>query len=83
MWRAGGYDGTVSGVSTVYLGQFTHEHANQIAEALEAAGIIWWVKNPGTISYVLFMEWGPRLFVDRTRLDEAKEIVGRIVPEEP
>lgn len=73
----------MSGVSTVYLGQFTHEHANQIAEALEAAGIIWWVKNPGTISYVLFMEWGPRLFVDRTRLDEAKEIVGRIVPEEP
>jgi hypothetical protein len=72
----------VTGVTTVYLGQFTHEHANQIAEALEAAGITWWVKNPGTISYVLFMEWGPRLFVDKARLAEAKEIVGRIVPEE-
>jgi hypothetical protein len=71
----------VSKVSTVYLGQFTHEHANQIAEALEEAGIIWWVKNPGTLSYVLFMEWGPRLFVDKTRLAEAKAIVSRIAPE--
>jgi hypothetical protein len=71
----------VTKVSTVYLGQFTHEHANQIAEALEEAGIIWWVKNPGTLSYVLFMEWGPRLFVDKARLADAKEIVSRIAPE--
>jgi hypothetical protein len=78
---ARGYDGPVSRISTVYLGQFTHEHANQIAEALEEAGITWWVKNPGTLSYVLFMEWGPRLFVDKTRLTEAKAIVGRIAPE--
>ena len=64
-------------LETVYLGQFTWEHANQIAEALEEAGIPWWTKNPGTISFVLFHEWGPRLFVDRTRLDEAKEIAAR------
>ena len=34
----------MSGVTTVYLGQFTNEHANQIAEALEQAGIVWWCK---------------------------------------
>jgi hypothetical protein len=67
--------------STVYLGQFTNEHANQIAEQLERAGIEWWAKNPGTLSYVFFMEWGARLFVDRDRLDEASEIARRIAPE--
>jgi hypothetical protein len=29
-------------VSTVHLGQFTHEHAEAIAAELEAAGIVWW-----------------------------------------
>jgi len=70
----------VSGISTVYLGQFTWEHANQIAEALEKADIAWWTKNPGTISFVLFGEWGPRLFVDRSRLEEAREIARAIAP---
>lgn len=65
----------------MYLGQFTNEHANQIAEALEQAGIVWWCKNPGTVSYVLFSEWGPRLFVDRSRVDEAREIARRIAPD--
>ncbi len=67
-------------VRTVYLGQFTWEHANQIAEALEEADIAWWYKSPGTVTYVLFAEWGVRLFVDRDRLDEAKAIVARIAP---
>jgi Putative prokaryotic signal transducing protein len=71
----------VSGISTVYLGQFTWEHANRIAEALEEAGITWWAKNPGTFSYVLFMEWGPRLFVDRSRLAEARDIAAAIAPD--
>ncbi len=66
---------------TVYLGRFTHEHANEIAGALEEAGIAWWVKNPGTLSYVLLNEWGPRLFVDRDRLAEAREIAARIAPD--
>jgi len=70
----------VSGISTVYLGQFTWEHANQIAEALEKAEIVWWTKNPGTISFALFGEWGPRLFVDRSRLEEAREIASAIAP---
>lgn len=70
----------MSDITTVYLGQFTWENANRIAADLEEAGIVWWTKNPGTISYVLFREWGPRLFVDRDRLDEARKIVERHVP---
>lgn len=68
-------------VSTVYLGQFTNEHANQIAEELERAGITWWAKNPGTLSYVFFMEWGARLFVEESRLEEAREIARKIAPD--
>lgn len=67
--------------TTVYLGQFTNEHANKIAEELERAAITWWAKNPGTLSYVFFMEWGARLFVDRERLEEAREIAQRIAPD--
>ena len=66
---------------TVYLGQFTWENANRIAERLEGAGIVWWCKNPGTLSYVFLMEWGPRLFVERERLDEAREIASEIAPD--
>jgi hypothetical protein len=69
------------GIRTVYLGRFTHENANRIAGELEEAGIAWWVKNPGTLSYVLLNEWGPRLFVDRDRLDEARAIASRIAPD--
>jgi hypothetical protein len=69
------------GVTTVYLGQFTWANANRIAERLEEAGITWWAKNPGTVAYVLFGEWGPRLFVDRARLDEARVIAREIAPE--
>jgi hypothetical protein len=71
----------VSGITTVYLGQFTHEHANQIAERLEEAEIAWWSKNPGMLAYTFLMEWGPRLFVDRDRLQEAREIAGEIAPD--
>jgi hypothetical protein len=70
----------VGKITTVYLGQYTHEHANAIAAELEEAGIVWWFKNPGTVSYVLFNEWGPRLFVDRDRLEEARAIAERFAP---
>lgn len=63
-------------VSTVHLGQFTREHANQIAGELEEAGITWWFKEPGFFSQI--WEWGVRLFVDRDRLDEAKAIADRV-----
>jgi hypothetical protein len=64
-------------VTTVHLGQYTRETANEIAGELEAAGIIWWYKEPGWLSQV--WEYGVRLFVDRGRLKEAKAIAERIV----
>lgn len=64
-------------VTTVYLGQYTREHANEIAEGLEGAGIAWWYKDPGYLSRL--WEWGVRLFVDRTRLEEARAIAARVL----
>jgi hypothetical protein len=63
-------------VITTYLGQFDRVTANAIAGRLEEAGIVWWYKEPGFISAV--WEFGVRLFVDRTRLDEARRIVDEL-----
>jgi hypothetical protein len=68
-------------VSTVYLGQFTRERANAIAEELEAARITWWYKEPGFFSQI--WEYGVRLFVDRARMDEVRQIVAKIEAEPP
>lgn len=64
-------------ITTVHLGQYTRETANEIAGELEAREIVWWYKEPGFLSQV--WEQGVRLFVDRSRLAEAKEIAERIV----
>ena len=64
-------------VRTVYLGQYTHGHAETMAAAFEEAGIEWWYKAPGFLSQV--WEHGVRLFVDRERLDEAKAIAERVL----
>ena len=64
-------------MSTVHLGQYSRETANEIAGKLEEAGIYWWYKEPGWLSSV--WEYGVRLFVDKTRLAEAKTIAERIV----
>ncbi len=64
-------------ITTVHLGQFTREHANEIAGRLEEAGIRWWHKEPGFFSQI--WEWGVRMFVDKGRLDEAKDIADRVV----
>ena len=67
------------GISTVYLGQFTHEHAEAIAKELTEAEIVWWHKQSGRIaSFVFAGDWGVRLFVDAARLDEAREIAVRV-----
>ena len=64
-------------VHTVHLGQFTHEHAEEIAGKLEGAGIVWWYKQPGYFSSI--WEKGVRLFVDETRLAESQEIARRVL----
>jgi hypothetical protein len=64
-------------VTTVHLGQFTREHANAIAGELEAAGIVWWYKDPGWLSSL--WERGVRLFVDKERLPEARRIAERVL----
>jgi hypothetical protein len=64
-------------ITTVHLGQYTRETANEIAGELEAREIVWWYKEPGFLSQV--WEQGVRLFVDRSRLAEAMEIAERIV----
>jgi hypothetical protein len=64
-------------VRTVHLGQYTHEHAEEIAGRLEAAGIVWWYKAPGYLSVI--WERGVRLFVDRTRLEEARSIADAVL----
>jgi hypothetical protein len=64
-------------VTTVHLGQYTREHANAIAGELEAAGIVWWYKEPGWMSTL--WEQGVRLFVDKERLLEARQIAERVL----
>jgi hypothetical protein len=68
---------TDPGVITVHLGQFTPDHANTIAGRLEEAGIVWWYKEPGSISRI--WEHGVRLFVDRDRLAEARAIEAAVL----
>ena len=66
-------------VITVHLGQFTRDTANAIAGRFEEAGIVWWYKEPGWLSSL--WEPGVRLFVDRERLAQAKEIAAGVVAE--
>ncbi|HWC13466.1 MAG TPA: hypothetical protein VG929_02585 [Actinomycetota bacterium] len=66
-----------SDVRTVHLGQFTHEHANDIAGELEKAGIVWWYKQPGYFSSI--WEKGTRLFVDSARLEEAQALARQVL----
>ncbi len=59
-------------ISTVQLGQFTDEHAEEIAGKLEGAGIVWWYKQPGY--FARLWEKGTRLFVDDSKIEEARAI---------
>jgi hypothetical protein len=64
---------------TVYLGQFDHDHAERIAAELEKAEIAWTYKQFGRLTKLFFAgDWGVRLFVDGTRIEEAKAIVSRL-----
>ena len=64
---------------SAYLGQFTDETANAIAEELDRAQIPWSYKQAGRFTQIFFAgEWGTRLFVDRERLEEARQIDDRM-----
>jgi hypothetical protein len=66
-------------VRTVELGQFTDEHAELIAQRLDAAGIVWWHKQHGRLVRILSAaDWGTRLFVDADRLVEARQIATEV-----
>jgi len=66
-------------MKTVYLGQFTDEVANLIGAELEEAEIGWSYKQAGFVTKVFFMgEWGTRLFVESSRLEEARGIAERV-----
>lgn len=69
------------GINTVQLGQFTNEHADAIAAGLEEAGIAWWYKQPGYFASI--WEKGTRLFVDDSRVDEARSIAKAVLRQEP
>lgn len=76
LWEDERVSDPTENVTTVHLGQYTRETANEIAGELEEAGIVWWYKEPGFLSQV--WEFGVRLFVDRARLTEARSIAERI-----
>ena len=64
---------------TAYLGQYTDEVANSIAGELERAEIAWTYKQASWVTRALFIgEWGTRLFVDSSKLDDARRIAERV-----
>ncbi|HEY7478572.1 MAG TPA: hypothetical protein VIB62_10080 [Actinomycetota bacterium] len=65
-------------VRTVHLGAYTSAHAVLIARELDERGIVWWTKEPGFLSRI--WELGSvHVFVDRTKLDEAREIADGVL----
>jgi hypothetical protein len=67
-----------AGIRTVHLCACTPEHAEEIGDALEAAGIVWWVKAPSS-GLLTFLERDANVFVDRERLEEARAIARPIL----
>ena len=66
-------------VRTVHLGEFLTPHAELIVEQLDTHGIVWWSKEPGPLSQI--WQLGVELFVDRDRLDEARQLADAVIQE--
>lgn len=64
-------------VRTVHLGAFAPERAPMICDAIDRAGIVWWAKGPGA-GITRLWDREVHLFVDSTRLDEARAIVASL-----
>ena len=68
-------------VRTVHLCACSPLHAQQVGAALEEAGIVWWEKPPSA-GLLAFLDRESNLFVDRTRLAEARAIAETILQED-
>lgn len=68
-------------VRTVHLCTCSPFHAAAIGAALDEAGMVWWEKPP-TAGLLAFLDRESNLFVDRTRLDEARTIARSILEED-
>lgn len=67
-------------MKSVYLGQYTDEVANVIAAELEEAEIGWSYKQAGYFTKIFFAgEWGTRVFVESSRMHDARRIAERVV----
>jgi hypothetical protein len=69
-------------VRTVHLGAFTPPHAILLAEELDSREIVWWSKSPGFLSRIWEFD-SVHVFVDRAKLEEAREIASRILETGP
>lgn len=68
-------------VRTVHLGGFTPDHGHEIASRLDEAGVAYWAKAP-TGFFTRLWERDVHLFVDRTKLGQAREIARRVIDPE-
>ncbi len=69
-------------MATIYLGQFTDDHADTIVEVLDEHDITWSAKSSGVFGRFIFAaDWGVRLFVDEDRADDAWHLAGEIAPD--
>ena len=68
-------------VRTVHLGGFTPAHGVEIAGRLDDAEIAYWAKAP-TGFFTRLWERDVHLFVDRTKLDESREVARRVIDPE-
>jgi hypothetical protein len=67
-------------MTSVHLGRFTDETAQVIADELEAAGIDWTFNQASKITqFFLIGERGTRLFVEASRLEDARAIAERVI----
>lgn len=68
--------------ATVYLGQFTDEHADEIVDVLDEHDIVWSAKSSGAFTrFVFAADWGVRIFVQAERADDAWRLAGEIAPD--
>jgi hypothetical protein len=67
-------------VRTAHLCACSPIHAAEIGAALDEVGIVWWVKPP-TAGFLAFLDRESNVFVDRTRLEEARAIAASVLEE--